>query len=119
MRTLTSKSTGDLGGRFHDLMRSWKIDDLRSFYRHAISFWTQPSKLVLDATESTLPNRVFDSFNDDGFREMMVLDATSYLPDDILVKVDRAAMAVSLETRIPLLDHRVVDSRAAFPSVST
>jgi asparagine synthase (glutamine-hydrolysing) len=67
--------------------------------------------LVHGATE---PSDVFTSERRpttlrDFRKRMMYFDAVAYLPDDILVKVDRAAMSVSLETRMPLLDHRVVE----------
>jgi asparagine synthase (glutamine-hydrolysing) len=85
-------------------------DRFALYYRIA-STWSDPSALALETTEPVPPVAVaalregFDHFTD----EMTFLDLVSYLPDDILVKVDRASMAVSLEGRMPFLDHRVVE----------
>lgn len=82
-----------------------------AFYRELVSHWKNPDKVVLGAREpATLLNRPDLLPALPGLREqMMYLDMMTYLPDDILVKVDRASMAVSLEVRVPLLDHRVVE----------
>jgi asparagine synthase (glutamine-hydrolysing) len=81
------------------------------FYQLLISHWSDPSELVIGATESPalLTNANQDLKIDDFIHQMMALDMLTFLPDDILTKVDRAAMGVSLETRVPLLDHRVVE----------
>ncbi len=77
------------------------------FYHPFVSYWKQPERVVLQA------ERLSSCFDGKPLRNlqetMQILDTLSYLPDDILVKVDRAAMFHSLETRVPLLDHRVFE----------
>jgi len=80
-------------------------------YRNLVSHWESPVHVVVGADEP--PTRLTHREGQPGFSSFVErgawLDLVSYLPDDILVKVDRAAMAVSLESRIPLLDHRVIE----------
>ncbi len=82
-----------------------------SYYHRLVSHWKDPAAVVRGGVE---PHTLFDTPERlpklPGLRErMMYLDSMTYLPDDILTKVDRASMAVSLEARVPLLDHRVVE----------
>lgn len=81
------------------------------------SHWRNPTDVVLHSTEpATVLAGAVPNLPGLGIAErMMVLDTLSYLPDDILAKVDRAAMAVSLETRVPFLDHRVVEFAWSLP----
>lgn len=111
---LRVKSAGD---RMHKLAEILNYESGESFYRALISHEKNPGSLVLTSQE---PDTVFTSpevWPDVAdFRErMMYLDMKSYLPDDILVKVDRASMAVGLEARVPLLDHRVVEFALRVP----
>lgn len=81
------------------------------------SHWRDPTDIVLHSTEpaTVLAGAVPDLPGLGSAERMMVLDTLSYLPDDILVKVDRAGMAVSLENRVPFLDHRVVEFAWSLP----
>jgi asparagine synthase (glutamine-hydrolysing) len=78
-------------------------------YEEMISAWRDPHRLLGDLPVSALgPDP--SAFGDFGWSEQMVVtDQKHYLVDDILTKVDRASMAVSLEVRVPLLDHRIVE----------
>ncbi|EIC22555.1 asparagine synthase (glutamine-hydrolyzing) [Thiorhodovibrio frisius] len=88
-----------------------------SFYRGLVSHAKQPDQIVIGARE---PEGILARAG--GFPQladprewMMLMDSVTYLPDDILTKVDRASMAVSLEARVPLLDHRVVEFALRLP----
>lgn len=79
-------------------------------YKQFISHWKVPHQVVLNGIEPKARYAYHKPADLDSFISwMMYVDAFTYLPDDILVKVDRAAMHVSLETRVPMLDHRVVE----------
>jgi asparagine synthase (glutamine-hydrolysing) len=81
------------------------------FYRGLVSHHKNPENIVLGSREPpTLMSSADNMPELHDFREyMMYLDTMTYLPDDILTKLDRASMAVSLEARVPLIDHRVVE----------
>jgi asparagine synthase (glutamine-hydrolysing) len=86
-------------------------------YRTLVSHWGAPAQVVIGATEPrTLLTDLMAASGNRAFEEcMMYWDLMTYLPSDILVKVDRAAMSVSLETRVPMLDHRVVEFAWSLP----
>lgn len=83
----------------------------RSLYLSMISHWNNPVSAVPGAAEppTILSDQRHWEVSSDFFLQMMYTDMATYLPDDILVKVDRASMWSSLEARVPLLDHRVVE----------
>src|SRR5690606_37794576 len=88
----------------------------RDFYREQISFWRDPYSVVKGSTplDYSLSNL---EIRQDNISTFQWCDLNSYLPHDILVKVDRAAMANSLETRVPLLDHRLVELSLRVPTI--
>jgi asparagine synthase (glutamine-hydrolysing) len=113
LRKLTTKfiSGFPMPEKVEKLLAVFPARDRESFYQILISHWQQPESLVIGSrTLPTLLNTSTSWPKVDSFEHwMMAVDAGQYMVDDILVKVDRAAMANSLETRVPLLDHRIVE----------
>ena len=101
-----------LGDKAHKLAYRLKtVESVDDLYRSLVTEWPQGTELVRGA--GRLPTKLDNASLLAGVPEaehrMMLWDTLTYLPDDILTKVDRAAMSVSLETRVPFLDHRVVE----------
>jgi asparagine synthase (glutamine-hydrolysing) len=104
------KRLSAVGDKAHKLARFLDSRDPEAIYLKAVSHWT-PSEVVLGGREpATVMRSIQQSAWLPGIEErMMLTDLINYLPDDILTKVDRASMAVGLEARVPVLDHRVVE----------
>ena len=98
------------GYKLHKLASVMESRDAYDMYYRLASHWSDSSAMLSGITE---PPTLLTSHDLSRFpsatEQMMYLDTVTYLPDDILTKLDRATMAVSLEGRVPLLDHRVID----------
>ena len=101
----------DLNKILQKLAGILKVNQREALYWVLCSYWMDPASVVIAAKEPLTP--LTDPIKWAQIKEfmhvMMYLDTIMYLPDDILVKVDRASMGVSLESRVPLLDHRVIE----------
>ncbi len=109
------KGLGSIGPKI-----AWRLDalsakDYLELYKYFISHHKRSDAFVLGANE---PATIFDSTMaaENRFHQMAGIDIGTYLPDDILTKVDRASMLTSLEARVPLLDHRIVEFAASVPT---
>jgi len=99
-----------MGEKMHKIGDVLRADSTSGMYRSLLSAWQDPEALVVGAVKNEGPDRTLGPTGNLALMErMMLADQTSYLPDDLLAKVDRASMAVSLEARVPILDHRVVE----------
>jgi asparagine synthase (glutamine-hydrolysing) len=105
------------GERLAKLAASLDVADPASVYLYFLSHWNDPREITLAGAEPV--TGMSESIRVAGIeaytRHMMHVDSGNYLPDDIMVKVDRACMAVSLEGRVPLLDHRIFEFAASLP----
>ena len=106
------------GDRMHKLATVLAGADGADLYGRLVSQWSDPESLVVEGAREG--ERIWD---DPGLMRdlpelmarMRYMDTVGYLPGDILTKLDRASMAVSLETRVPLIDHRVVEFATGLP----
>jgi len=97
--------------------RALSLEAEESYRQQSLTHWREPARLVLDSSEpcTILTDRSAWPPSAGLVERLSYLDLAFYLPEDILVKVDRASMAVSLEARVPMLDHRVVEFARRIP----
>ena len=113
----SSARLANVGDKLHKGAGVLSSQSADALYLGLVSHWHDPASVVIGGHEPpTLLTGNVPALNGlDDVQRMMALDMLTYLPDDILTKVDRAAMGVSLETRVPFLDHRVVEFAWSLP----
>jgi asparagine synthase (glutamine-hydrolysing) len=109
---------GLVGDKLHRLAdRLGSVASVDDVFRSMVAEWRPDAAPLAFASAAAAPLDLmhYEDRIPDPEHRMMLIDGLTYLPDDILTKVDRAAMAVSLETRVPLLDHRVAEAAWRLP----
>jgi len=103
--------TSGVGEKLHKLASALPSANSHELYHRLTTFWHEDFPLLGSARSSVSSGQDYAVWQQDWpfSEQMMLADTLTYLPDDILVKVDRAAMGVSLETRAPFLDHRLFE----------
>ncbi len=116
-RFFSGLEPADLGDKLLKLSHVLAAPGFHEAYVSAISIWPKEElRRLANGLGSTVPVGLQpNAVGMDAPLEMMLTDAQMYLPDDLLVKVDRASMAVGLEVREPLLDHRLVEYAVSLP----
>lgn len=106
-----------VGEKLHKIGHLLSADGEAAMYRSLLSAWQEPGAVLRHATPTLDPSHaIFGRGSPPALlARMMLADQSVYLPDDLLAKVDRASMAVSLEVRVPILDHRVVEFSWTLP----
>lgn len=104
------------GDKIHKLANILAVDSPDEMYNKLVSCWKKDDEIVMPYNEDrVMTDKRIDNIIQDFTERMMYKDMVTYLPDDILVKVERACMAVSLEARVPFLDHRIIEFAHSLP----
>lgn len=111
LNILSPQTLYQSSNKLQKLAQALAAEHPEAIYRELVSHWKQPELLVIGASEpiTALNNPQLWVDLPDFTSRMMYLDSVTYLPSDILTKVDRATMGMSLEVRVPFLDRRVVE----------
>ena len=104
-----SRTQANVGVKVHKLAEILQLNSINEVYRYLLSYWNDTSHLLAATEAPSVMDRAPDPGLHHFINNAMLWDQLGYLPDDNLVKGDRSSMAVGMEFRLPLLDHKVIE----------